>query len=88
MEAARAGASALQIRPEDLFALGESADGLPVLALTGTASLLCVPLRLPSGTVLGVLTLLRAGDRPAFELAEASAMERMSRHIALAERAA
>ncbi|MDT0442464.1 PAS domain-containing protein [Streptomyces johnsoniae] len=88
LEAARAGASALQIRPEDMFALGESGDGLPVLALTETASLLCVPLRLPSGAVLGVLTLLRAAGRPAFELAEASAMERMSRHIALALRAA
>ncbi|MDT0346345.1 PAS domain-containing protein [Streptomyces litchfieldiae] len=87
-EAARAGASALQVRPEDPFALGKAADGLPVLALTEASSLLCVPLRPPSGAVLGVLTLLRVGPRHAFELAEASAMERMSRHIALALRAA
>ncbi|UCM91200.1 PAS domain-containing protein [Streptomyces marincola] len=83
-EAAGAGASALQIRPEDPFVLGESAEGVPVLALTEAASLLCVPLRLPSGAVVGVLTLLREGGRQAFELAEASAMERMSRHVALA----
>ncbi|WP_049571448.1 PAS domain-containing protein [Streptomyces sp. SBT349] len=83
-EAARAGGSALQIRPEDPYGLGEDEDGVPVLALTEASSLLCVPLRLPNGTVLGVLTLLRVGGRPAFELAEASAVERMSRHIALA----
>ncbi|MGK5531879.1 PAS domain-containing protein [Streptomyces sp. URMC 129] len=87
-EAAGAGGSALQIRPEDVHALGEAGDGVPVLALTEASSLLCVPLTLPSGAVLGVLTLLRTGGRRAFGLAEASAMERMSRHIALALRAA
>jgi PAS domain-containing protein len=87
-EAARAGASALQIRPEDPFALGEGPHGAPLLALTEASSLLCLPLRPPSGPVLGVLTLLRVGARPAFELAEASALERMSRHVALALRAA
>ncbi|MDT0309704.1 PAS domain-containing protein [Streptomyces sp. DSM 44917] len=86
-EAARAGASALQIRPEEPLVLGATAEGVPLLALTGASSLLCMPLKLPSGTVLGVVTLLRTGSRPAFELAEASAMERMSRHIALAIRA-
>ncbi|WP_059006072.1 PAS domain-containing protein [Streptomyces specialis] len=86
-EAAGAGGSALQIRPEDAHALGEAGDGVPVLALTEASSLLCVPLRLPTGGVLGVLTLLRAGGRRAFELAEASAMERVSRHTALALRA-
>ncbi|WP_419999424.1 PAS domain-containing protein [Streptomyces boninensis] len=83
-EAARAGASALQVRPEDVDALGRIADGTAVLALTGATSLLCVPLPLPSGTVRGALTLLRCGPRRAFELAEAGALDRISRHIALA----
>lgn len=87
-EAAGAGGSALQIRPEDAHALGEAGNGVPVLALTEASSLLCVPLRLPSGAVLGVVTLLRAGGRRDFGLAEASAVERISRHIALALRAA
>ncbi|RBM16140.1 PAS domain-containing protein [Streptomyces sp. PT12] len=86
-EAARAGGQGLRVRPEDPYALGEAEDGVPLLALTEASSLLCVPLTLPSGAVLGVLTLLRVGGRPAFELAEASAAERMSRHVALALRA-
>ncbi|NGN68859.1 PAS domain-containing protein [Streptomyces sp. A7024] len=83
-EAARAGASALQVRPEDVEALGTLEGGTAVLAMTGATSLLCVPLPLPSGTVRGVLTLLRCGPRRAFELAEAGALDRISRHVALA----
>lgn len=37
-----------------------------------------------TGTVLGVLTLVRRGGRRAFELAEAAAADRISRHVALA----
>ncbi|MEV6109996.1 PAS domain-containing protein [Streptomyces sp. NPDC051940] len=83
-EAARAGVRSLQIRPQDPDALGIASDGEAVLEVAGVTSLLCVPLLLPSGTVRGVLTLLRCGGRRAFALAEAGAMDRMSRHIALA----
>jgi hypothetical protein len=41
----------------------------------------------PSGRVGGVLTLIRSGGRRPFELAEAGAMDRMSRHIGLAQQA-
>ncbi|MGW8377585.1 PAS domain-containing protein [Streptomyces sp. ODS28] len=37
-----------------------------------------------AGTVVGALTLVRSGSRNAFELAEAGAVERMARHLALA----
>ncbi len=83
-EAARVGSSALQVSPEDMRALGEVADGTSALALTEASSFLCVPLLLPSGTVRGVITLIRSGARGPFRLAEASAMDRMARHVALA----
>ncbi|MEO3752089.1 PAS domain-containing protein [Streptomyces sp. B6B3] len=83
-EAARVGSSALQVSPEDMRALGEVADGTSVLALTEASSFLCMPLLLPSGTVRGVITLVRSGGRGPFRLAEASAMDRMARHVALA----
>ncbi|MEC4016969.1 diguanylate cyclase [Streptomyces sp. H27-D2] len=84
VEAARAGASSLQVRPEDVEAFGLDAGGAAVLVRASVTSLLCVPLRLPSGAVRGVLTLFRTGGRRAFELAEAGAVDRMSRHLALA----
>ncbi|RKN40154.1 PAS domain-containing protein [Streptomyces hoynatensis] len=84
VEAARSGGNAVRVWPEDPLALGKTADGASVLAATGASSLLCVPLLLPSGTVRGVLTLIRSGGNRAFELAEAGAMDRMARHIALA----
>ncbi|HCA85579.1 MAG TPA: hypothetical protein DEQ61_08820, partial [Streptomyces sp.] len=43
----------------------------------------------PAGTpgpALGALTLFRTGGRRAFEMAEAGAVDRMSRHLALALR--
>ncbi|WP_328437625.1 PAS domain-containing protein [Streptomyces sp. NBC_00444] len=81
-EAARGGAPALQVRPEDPDALGRDASGAPVLAQANVTSLLCVPLT-TDGTVHGVLTLLRCGARLAFSMAEAQAMDMMSRHITL-----
>ncbi|MFF2996282.1 hypothetical protein ACFVTC_17145 [Streptomyces sp. NPDC057950] len=47
-------------------------------------SLLCVPLVRGAGPASGVLTLFRGGGRLAFSMAEAQAMDMMSRHIALA----
>jgi GAF domain-containing protein len=84
VEAARGGATALQVRPEDPEAFGRDASGAPVLVRANVTSLLCVPLAVPSGPVRGVLTLFRSGARLAFSMAEAQAMDMMSRHIALA----
>lgn len=86
VEAARGGATALQVRPEDPAAFGRDASGAPVLVRANVTSLLCVPLAVPSGPVRGVLTLFRSGARLAFSMAEAQAMDMMSRHIALAMR--
>ena len=76
----------MRVRPEDPGALGETGAGAPLLALVEGTSVLCVPLPAPAGSggVLGVLTLVRAGDREPFALAEAAVMDRASRHLALA----
>ncbi|MBL1065163.1 PAS domain-containing protein [Streptomyces sp. 7-21] len=85
-EAAGTAACVLRVRPEDPGALGETGAGAPLLALVEGTSVLCVPLPAPAGSggVLGVLTLVRAGDREPFALAEAAVMDRASRHLALA----
>jgi PAS domain-containing protein len=81
-ETARGGSPALRIRPDDPDAFGRTPDGAPALAQADVTSLLCVPLT-AEGTVQGVLTLFRCGARLAFSMAEAQAMDMMSRHIAL-----
>ncbi|MDQ0773362.1 PAS domain-containing protein [Streptomyces aurantiacus] len=83
VEAARGGSTALQIRPEDPDAFGHDAAGAPVLVRADVTSLLCVPLTV-DGAVQGVLTLFRTAARPAFSMAEAQAMDMMSRHLAQA----
>ncbi|MER6123944.1 GAF domain-containing protein [Streptomyces sp. NPDC001795] len=82
-EAARGGSASLQVRPEDPEAFGRDASGAPVLVRANVTSLLCVPLT-TGGTVHGVLTLFRSGARLAFSMAEAQAMDMISRHMALA----
>ncbi|OAH12068.1 PAS domain-containing protein [Streptomyces jeddahensis] len=87
VEAARGGSAALQVRPEDPEAFGRDTTGAPVLVRADVTSLLCVPLATGTGgAVQGVLTLFRTGARLAFSLAEAKAIDMMSRHIALAMR--
>ncbi|MGK5499282.1 PAS domain-containing protein [Streptomyces sp. URMC 125] len=86
-EAVRRGEPFLQVRPEDPGLLGRDPAGAPVLARAEIGSLLCVPLADGAGgPALGALTLLRAGGRRAFELAEAAAVDRIARHMALAMR--
>ncbi|GAA3801433.1 PAS domain-containing protein [Streptomyces phyllanthi] len=87
VEAARGGSPALQVRPDDPDSFGHDDAGAPVLVRADVTSLLCVPLAAPDGHVRGVLTLFRSGARLAFSMAEAQAMDLMSRHIALAMRA-
>lgn len=84
-EAARAGATSLQVQPEDTDGFGHDPSGTPVLARADVTSLLCVPLGAP-GPVQGVLTLFRTGPARPFSMAEAQAMDVMSRHVALAMR--
>ncbi|MFI1677553.1 PAS domain-containing protein [Streptomyces sp. NPDC020607] len=87
VEAARGGAASLQVRPEDPDAFGRDASGAHVLVRAEVTSLLCVPLTARThGPVEGVLTLFRSGARLAFSLAEARAVDVMSRHMALAMR--
>ncbi|WP_309030145.1 PAS domain-containing protein [Streptomyces alfalfae] len=87
VEAARGGVPALQVRPEDPDAFGRDATGAPVLVRAEVTSLLCVPLSVGTeGPVEGVLTLFRRGARPPFSLAEARAVDVLSRHLALALR--
>ncbi|WP_405774204.1 PAS domain-containing protein [Streptomyces sp. NBC_01538] len=84
VEAARGGSTAPRVRlDQDPDAFGRDATGAPVLVQANVTSLLCVPLA-RDGVVLGVLTLFRSGARPAFSMAEAQAVDMMSRHIALA----
>ncbi|MFD7506603.1 PAS domain-containing protein [Streptomyces sp. NPDC059850] len=79
------GVSALRVSPPDANAFGRDATGAPVLVREEVTSLLCIPLRVsPTSPVLGALTLFRTGGRSAFEMAEAGAADRVSRHIALA----
>ncbi|MET9408561.1 PAS domain-containing protein [Streptomyces sp. NPDC002935] len=82
-EAVSGGSTALQVRSGDPGAFGHDASGAPVLVRADVTSLLCVPLPGASGSVHGVLTLFRSGGRLAFSMAEAQAMDMMSRHIAL-----
>lgn len=82
-ETTRTGSPSVQIRPENPDAFGRDKEGAPVLVQANVTSLLCVPLTV-DGTVQGVLTLFRCGARLAFSMAEAKAMDTMSRHISLA----
>ncbi|MFH8607340.1 PAS domain-containing protein [Streptomyces sp. NPDC018029] len=87
VETARGGAASLQVRPEDPDAFGRDASGAHMLIRAEVTSLLCVPLTArPQGPVEGVLTLFRSGARLAFSMAEARAVDVMSRHMALAMR--
>ncbi|MDC0766479.1 PAS domain-containing protein [Streptomyces sp. HD] len=82
-ETARTGSPSLQIRPENPDAFGRTKEGAPVLIQANVTSLLCVPL-MTEGEAQGTLTLFRCGARRAFSMAEAKAMDTMSRHISLA----
>ncbi|MET7934384.1 PAS domain-containing protein [Streptomyces sp. NPDC005322] len=84
MDALSEGVSALRVSPPDADAFGRDAAGAPVLVREEVTSLLCLPLRTsPTAPVRGALTLFRTGGRGAFEMAEAGAADRFSRHIAL-----
>ncbi len=83
METARTASPSLQVRPPNPDAFGHDPEGAPVLVQANVTSLLCVPV-VVEGAVQGVLTLFRCGARLAFSMAEARALDTMSRHISLA----
>lgn len=94
-DAVRHGAEALQVRPDDPAGLGRDPTGAPLLVRAEVSSLVCVPLSggsagpggpatADSQRILGALTLLRTGARRPFGLTEASAVDRVARHLALA----
>lgn len=95
-DAVERGAESLHVHVETPEAFGTDPDGAPLLVRAEAGSLLCVPLSPPPdrepygagqdgpGTALGALTLLRGRDRPTFGLAEAGAVDRVARHLALA----
>lgn len=87
VETARTAAPSLQVRPPNPDAFGHDTEGAPVLVQANVTSLLCVPV-VVEGAVQGVLTLFRCGARLAFSMAEAKALDTMSRHISLAATAA
>jgi PAS domain-containing protein len=83
VETARTASPSLQVRPPNPDAFGHDTEGAPVLVQADVTSLLCVPV-VVEGAVEGVLTLFRCGARLTFSMAEAQALDTMSRHIALA----
>ncbi|WP_030667808.1 PAS domain-containing protein [Streptomyces sp. NRRL B-1347] len=87
LETVRCGAPVLQVRPHPEDGFGRDASGAPVLVRAQVTSLLCVALGAGTGgPPEGVLSLFRTGARLAFSMAEARAVDVMSRHIALAMR--
>ncbi|UYQ60331.1 PAS domain-containing protein [Streptomyces peucetius] len=93
VESAGEGSPVLQVRPEDLDSFGRDRGGDSVLVQADVTSLMCVPLRAPvgdtdgeAGPVLGVLSMFRSGSAPAFSMAQARAVDVVSRHVALAMR--
>lgn len=93
VESAGEGSPVLQVRPEDLDSFGRDRGGDSVLVQADVTSLMCVPLRAPvgdadseAGPVLGVLSMFRSGSTQAFSMAQARAVDVVSRHVALAMR--
>ncbi|THA71196.1 PAS domain-containing protein [Streptomyces sp. A0958] len=83
-EAMDSGAAAVEQLTDDLGRLGTDDEGAPLMVRADVTSLLCVALLAPDDTtVLGALTLLRAGARPPFSLLEAGGAEIAAGHLAV-----
>ena len=80
-----AGKSVLLAHPDDLAALGRTADGTPLLMLLGATSLICVPISDGSASY-GTLTLTRMADKGPFGVADLGLAEELGRHLAIAIR--
>ena len=83
-EAVRDSASTLLVtHAEDHYILGAGPDGVPLLALLGAGSVLCVPLA-AGQQAHGVLTLARDPSRGYFSLADVGLVEEIAEQLALA----
>jgi len=79
------GSTLLIAHAEDLGALGDGPDGIPLLMLLGASSVLSVPLT-DGEHAYGVLTLARWAGRPHFEIADVGLVEELGEQLALAIR--
>jgi serine phosphatase RsbU (regulator of sigma subunit) len=70
---------------EDTSALGDGPDGIPLLLLLGSTSLLCVPLT-DGERSYGVMTLAAPAGRGHFVMADVGLVEELGEHLALAIR--
>ena len=77
------GSTLLVTHAEDNSLLGAAPDGVPLLALLGTSSVLSVPLA-DSEQIHGVLTLARDPARGYFSLADVGLVEEIAEQLALA----
>ncbi|MFE6760773.1 PAS domain-containing protein [Streptomyces sp. NPDC057689] len=84
VEVMESGAAVVEQLTDDPDRIGTDEDRTPLMVRAEVASLLSVPLTAPDGTtVLGALTLLRAGAGPPFSLLEAATAEIAAGHLAL-----
>jgi serine phosphatase RsbU (regulator of sigma subunit)/PAS domain-containing protein len=79
------GSTLLLAHAEDLGALGDGPDGIPLLMLLGATSVLSVPLS-DGEHSYGVLTLARWAGHPHFEIADVGLVEELGEQLALAIR--
>jgi serine phosphatase RsbU (regulator of sigma subunit)/PAS domain-containing protein len=79
------GSTLLIAHAEDLGALGDGPDGIPLLMLLGATSVLSVPLT-DGEHAYGVLTLARWAGHPHFEIADVGLVEELGEQLALAIR--
>ncbi|MYW08000.1 PAS domain-containing protein [Streptomyces sp. SID2563] len=85
VEVMASGAAVVEQLTDDLDRLGADEAGAPLMARAEVTALLSLPLTAPDGTtVLGALTLLRAGAP--FSLLEAGAAETAAGHMAVVAR--
>jgi serine phosphatase RsbU (regulator of sigma subunit)/PAS domain-containing protein len=80
------GSTLLLAHAEDLSALGDGPDGVPLLMAFGVSSVLCVPLS-DGEHSYGVLTLAGQAGQGRFGMADAGLVEELGEQLALAIRA-
>lgn len=80
------GSTLLLAHTEDLGALGDGPDGVPLLMACGASSVLCVPLS-DGERSYGVLTLAGQAGQGRFGMADAGLVEELGEQLALAIRA-
>jgi sigma-B regulation protein RsbU (phosphoserine phosphatase) len=79
------GTPALVAHAEDLGMLGTDPDGIPLLVLLESTSLICVPIS-DGETRYGTLTLARRSAEGRFDVADLGLAEQLGEHLAIAMR--